>query len=134
MSTDSRPLPYGWISQIDPNTNHAFYVDTKATPPRSIWVTPYEDEQYLKEHPEAREKVGKSQGDLKPPVDDTSRRHSYGGQSSHKETHETPERPESVKAKRSFMGKLKDKAIGTKEEREAAKREAALVISFLEWP
>jgi hypothetical protein len=28
------------------------------------------------------------------------------------------------------MGKLKDKAIGTKEEREAAKREQALVIGF----
>jgi hypothetical protein len=31
------------------------------------------------------------------------------------------------KGKRGFFGKLKDKAIGTKEEREAHKREQALV-------
>jgi hypothetical protein len=51
-----RPLPYGWISQVDSNSGHRFYVDTKANPPRSIWVHPLEDEQYLREHPEAREK------------------------------------------------------------------------------
>ncbi|KAJ7900205.1 hypothetical protein B0H14DRAFT_2672715, partial [Mycena olivaceomarginata] len=51
-----RPLPYGWISQVDSGSGHTFYVDTKATPPRSIWVHPLDDEQYLREHPEVREK------------------------------------------------------------------------------
>jgi hypothetical protein len=59
MPEDQRPLPYGWITQTDPNTNHPFYVDTKAKPPRSIWVHPYDDEQYLKEHPDVKEKVAK---------------------------------------------------------------------------
>jgi hypothetical protein len=137
MSTNSAPLPYGWITQIDPTTNHPFFVDTKATPPRSIWVHPYEDEQYLKEHPDVREKVGrdKPSNDLKPPVDD-SRRHSYGGESSKKVDNE-PSRPGSASGQakpRSFMGKLKDKAIGTKEEREAAKQRAALVIDVCHIP
>ncbi|KAJ3721562.1 hypothetical protein C8R42DRAFT_667804 [Lentinula raphanica] len=109
------PLPYGWIEQY--HEGHRYYVDTKANPPRSIWVHPYEDEQYLREHPDVREKVrpSSSQGlnSKKPSYNDEerTRRHSYNGESSRA--------PKG--AKRGFFGKLKDKAIGTKEEREAEK-------------
>ncbi|KAF8758943.1 Rhamnogalacturonan lyase B, N-terminal [Rhizoctonia solani] len=39
MEDESRPLPKGWV-------------DTKTNPPRSIWVHPFEDEQFQREHPE----------------------------------------------------------------------------------
>ena len=109
-------------------------MDTKADPPRAIWTHPYEDEQYLREHPEVREKVSslakqqvsKDSGHTGP-----ARRHSFNG---HDSTSMTPdERPMSPdsskkgKEKRGFFGKLKDKAIGTKEEREAYKKEQARV-------
>lgn len=37
---ERRPLPEGWIRQFDQASGHHFYVDTRATPPRSIWVHP----------------------------------------------------------------------------------------------
>ncbi|KAI0319868.1 hypothetical protein OF83DRAFT_1082009, partial [Amylostereum chailletii] len=132
MSTDEPPLPFGWIKEHDPTTDHPFYVDTKANPPRAIWVHPYEDEQYLNEHPDVREKVGNIMKQYhadqlnspNPPRSD--RRHSFGGRDNaaiHEPT--SPSSPSSSKdkGKRSFLGKMKDKAIGTKEERDAYKRE-----------
>lgn len=47
-----RPLPHGWIRQYDPSTHHNFFVDTLAKPPRSIWIHPFDDEQYQREHPD----------------------------------------------------------------------------------
>jgi len=109
------PLPYGWSKEFDPSSNHWFYVDTKATPPRAIWTHPYFDEQYREEHPDVKEKI-----DLKPPV--IQRRHSFHGQSDQerKATLDSQPNPAAPSPrKRGFFGKLKDKAIGTKEEREA---------------
>lgn len=40
---DDRPLPQGWVKQWDNNYNRYFYVDTRATPPRSIWVHPNDE-------------------------------------------------------------------------------------------
>jgi hypothetical protein len=128
-----RSLPYGWVQEFDPDKNHPFWVDTKADPPRAIWTHPYEDEQYLREHPEVREKVsslaqqeGSKDSSRKP-----ARRHSFGGQgSSSMVPDERPTSPDSSKKgkeKRGFFGKLKDKAIGTKEEREAYKKEQAKI-------
>ncbi|PRQ77322.1 hypothetical protein AAT19DRAFT_8390 [Rhodotorula toruloides] len=45
-SHDSRPLPDGWIEQYDSNHQRTFWVDTKATPPRSIWTHPLDDPEY----------------------------------------------------------------------------------------
>jgi len=122
------PLPYGWIREIDPAHNHPYYVDTKANPPRSIWVHPYEDEQYLSEHPDVREKVGKASADLRPPADD-QRRHSYSGEGNQKvsEIAGSSSNPglNDKEKKRGLLAKLKDKAIGTKEEREAERRHEA---------
>ncbi|KAJ4002475.1 hypothetical protein F5050DRAFT_26719 [Lentinula boryana] len=113
------PLPYGWKKQYH-ESGHPYYVDTKSNPPRSIWTHPYEDEQYLREHPDAREKVrplsSQGLGSQKQSLNEKeTRRHSYNGQSS-----KAP-----IGHKRGFFGKLKDKAIGTKEEREAEKARMA---------
>ncbi|KAJ6621603.1 hypothetical protein B0H10DRAFT_2016606 [Mycena sp. CBHHK59/15] len=113
-----RPLPYGWIKELDAASGHSFYVDTKATPPRSIWVHPLEDEQYLIEHPEAREKARPDHKSTPsysapstPPVG-SSDRAAYAA-------------PAGKPEKRGLFSKLKDKAIGTKEERELEKRHKA---------
>ncbi|CAE6414665.1 unnamed protein product [Rhizoctonia solani] len=52
MEDESRPLPKGWVRDYDHTNKHHFYVDTTANPPRSIWVHPFEDEQFQREHPE----------------------------------------------------------------------------------
>ncbi|KAJ6574978.1 hypothetical protein B0H19DRAFT_1126624 [Mycena capillaripes] len=116
-----RPLPPGWISQVDNSSGHRFWVDTKANPPRSIWVHPLEDEQYLREHPEAREKARPAADEKQsqysapptPPVASSSDRAGYASPSGPK--------PE----KHGLFGKLKDKVVGTKEEREQEKRHKA---------
>lgn len=47
MEDEHRPLPEGWVRQWDDKEQHQFFVDTKANPPRSIWVHPHDDETYL---------------------------------------------------------------------------------------
>ncbi|ETW86955.1 hypothetical protein HETIRDRAFT_406787 [Heterobasidion irregulare TC 32-1] len=128
MTTDEIPLPYGWIREVDPRTGHPFYVDTKADPPRSIWIHPYEDEQYLSEHPDVKEKIGSVMDHHASPDDKPSnpRRHSYSGLTSPDMlVDEGGSRTPKENKKRNFFGKMKDKAIGTKEEREQYNREMA---------
>ncbi|KAH9082195.1 hypothetical protein EDB83DRAFT_2336973 [Lactarius deliciosus] len=130
------------ISLLRRSLTYHLKVDTKADPPRAIWTHPYEDEQYLREHPEVREKVGNltQQQDSKDPSGSKpSRRHSFNGRDSNSmvsDEHPTsPDASQKGKEKRGFFGKLKDKAIGTKEEREAYKKEQARVrlldVAFL---
>jgi hypothetical protein len=47
MEDEMRALPPGWVRSFDPQEGHQFFVDTTADPPRSIWVHPYDDEQFL---------------------------------------------------------------------------------------
>ena len=151
MTTDRYPLPFGWIKEFDRASGFPYYVcpslssaavldtdlhssrkvDTKADPPRSIWIHPYEDELYLKAHPDVREKIkaggrpGSSEANVDPPsFEESQRRHSFGeASSSSRPKPTTTSAAKSSKPKdRHFFGKLKDKAIGTKEEREAEKR------------
>ncbi|EMD42165.1 hypothetical protein CERSUDRAFT_70547 [Gelatoporia subvermispora B] len=147
MAFDPTRLPDGWVQEFDPNNNHPFWVDTRANPPRSIWVHPYEDEQFLKEHPDIRDKLaqlrakGAGPDDNPPPY--SPRRHSYSGTSSNSRlnvprpggandrnatSHPPSPAPGASAKQRGFFGKLKDKAIGTKEEREAAQREQERVM------
>lgn len=57
MEDENRPLPEGWVRQFDPVEQHQFFVNTKANPPRSIWVHPYDDPEYLDTlSPEERKK------------------------------------------------------------------------------
>ncbi|CCC14445.1 unnamed protein product [Sordaria macrospora k-hell] len=53
MEDELRPLPEGWVRTYDPETNHQFFVDTKADPFRSIWHHPYDDDQFLNSLPPA---------------------------------------------------------------------------------
>jgi len=133
-------LPDGWVREYDPRTKHPFWVDTKAKPPRSIWVHPFEDEEFLREHPDIRDRLTKGMNDTpsERPPPYSPRRHSTGSvpvgstlgvpssanrnPTSHPGTPRDDSRP---KHHRGFMEKLKDKTIGTKEEREAAKRQEA---------
>jgi len=59
MSDGPPSLPYGWVQEMDRTYNHPYYVDTNVKPPRATWGHPYEDAQYLCEHPEVREILGK---------------------------------------------------------------------------
>lgn len=107
-------------------------MDTKADPPRAIWTHPYEDEEYLREHPDVREKVGslarQQESNASP---SKPRRHSFNGRDSDSmvpgDDNPLPDPSKKATQKRGFFGKLKDKAIGTKEEREAYKKEQARV-------
>jgi hypothetical protein len=104
-------------------------------------VHPYEDEQYLKDHPEVRgRESGKYTAPSGPPPENrrrswtkeadeprpsTERRASRSqtrAQNAHPVAH-----PDASHEKRGFFGKMKDKAIGTKEEREAQKAQEAEV-------
>ncbi|KAJ3928312.1 MAG: hypothetical protein NXY57DRAFT_533372 [Lentinula lateritia] len=53
---DDIPLPEGWVEEFH-ESGHPYYVDTLANPPRSIWIHPYEDEVYLRQHPEDQGKL-----------------------------------------------------------------------------
>ncbi|KZT05979.1 uncharacterized protein LAESUDRAFT_813206 [Laetiporus sulphureus 93-53] len=77
------PLPEGWVQDYDQRANHPFWVDTRANPPRSIWVHPYEDEQFLREHPDIRDRLAAASASANPnlaPPPYTPRRHSFSGQ------------------------------------------------------
>jgi len=37
MEDEHRELPPGWIRRYDEGSQHQFFVDTEAKPPRSIW-------------------------------------------------------------------------------------------------
>jgi hypothetical protein len=47
MEDEARPLPPGWTRCYDTHYSHQYFVDTNASPPRSIWHHPYDDEQFL---------------------------------------------------------------------------------------
>jgi len=112
----------------------ALQVDTKADPPGAIWTHPYDDEQYLREHPDVREKVqslARQQQKSNDSSPSNPRRHSFND---HDSAGMVPEHDvansdssKKRKEKRGFFGKLKDKAIGTKEEPGPYKREQARV-------
>lgn len=124
----SIPLPSGWIEQFDNDANHPFWVDTNAKPARSIWTHPYEDEEYVREHPQAREEVNEvrrlmqqqTHGDRQGQHRDSSKERGYHSTGS--EGSGGSKGSAGGTKKKGFMEKIKDKAIGTKEEREQQRR------------
>lgn len=138
MEDETRRLPKGWVRSYDPTSNHQYFVDTTKDPPRSIWVHPYDDEQYLStlssDERERIEEESMGRGNKHPPSnediiaassddEDASSTHqtsSYSG--------ELPPRDEGKgKGKeRSFGRKFKDKVTGTThEEREVQRKKRA---------
>ncbi|KAG9001074.1 hypothetical protein FRB94_007135 [Tulasnella sp. JGI-2019a] len=125
MEDEERPLPDGWVRQFDRNSSHHFYVDTRANPPRSIWVHPFEDPQWQREHaasvgpppgPPPGHTDAKLRKERPEEKGDKGDKAQAGGQSSSSSAGDQ---------KRGFFGKLKDDVIGTKEERAAAKEKKA---------
>ncbi|KAK0652679.1 hypothetical protein B0T16DRAFT_320693 [Cercophora newfieldiana] len=113
MEDELRPLPEGWVRTFDPASQHQFFVDTKADPPRSIWHHPYDDEQFLQTlSPAARESIRASgripnKADFAAEPTDEDAFHSDGSAS----------RP-----RRKLGRKLKDKITGTTHEQREAER------------
>ena len=137
MEDEQRPLPTGWVRTYDPEHHHQFFVDTTKDPPRSIWVHPYDDDEYLSTlTSEQRERIEEeSLGRGHPPskedimashTDDEEDYHTPTSPSGHSGG-ELPPRPTAGKGKgrddRSFGRKFKDKVTGmTHEERENQRR------------
>lgn len=149
MEDEARPLPKGWVRTFDPESEHQFFVDTTADPPRSIWHHPYDDDEFLDKLPAAeRERIEQESmtsylgnGKHDPSMEDYIHSHSdleddathstAAGSSSSAAHTELPPRPDGKdkgKGKdRSFGRKLKDKVTGTTHEerqRQRAAREA----------
>ena len=123
MEDELRELPPGWVRSFDPESSHQYFVDTRADPPRSIWVHPYDDEQYLSTlSPEERNKHTRLHRTM--PLDDVVAEDSDAEDA-------LPPRPGKANATadpsqptgiHKFSRKLKDKLTGqTHEERERAR-------------
>ncbi|KAF2716882.1 hypothetical protein K431DRAFT_289045 [Polychaeton citri CBS 116435] len=135
MEDLNRPLPPGWVRTFDPKTEHQFFVDTTKEPPRSVWVHPYDDEEYLGSlSSEERERIEQesigrrqtSKADLMAEhtdEDESPTTHTAAaGSSAHPEL---PPRPDGGrgKGKESLGRRFKDKVTGTThEEREAERK------------
>jgi len=107
---------------------HQFFVDTKANPPRSIWVHPYDDEEYIKSIPDSHP----SQQGQQSRLPEQSTHHEMSNTLSASEIRErreaqdnrTKQATEEEQADRGFGEKLKDKLTGsTKKERDQKKRQ-----------
>ncbi|KAI3397429.1 hypothetical protein diail_10760 [Diaporthe ilicicola] len=138
MEDSARTLPDGWLRQYDPQTHHQFFVDTTATPPRSIWHHPYDDEQYLASLPgHERERIRNLQRvhsladiEAESSDDDTDHGHGYGQQPSTGSAAGAGTQPglldtgpEKLSKPEKFGRKLKDKLTSSTHQERAAKRE-----------
>lgn len=133
MEDENRPIPKGWIRSFDPQSHHQFFVDTTKDPPRSIWIHPYDDEQYLSTLPShERERIEQeSMGRGHPPSkadimaehtdEEDDSHHTHSGTSS---SAELPPRPDAKGKKAGGFGrKLKDKVTGTTHEQREQERQ-----------
>jgi hypothetical protein len=96
-------------------SGHAFYVDTRSKPPRSIWQHPYDDPTYLQSLPDTH------------PANPNSTE-AKQARSKYDEMMDKARKEREMKQqeKRSTGGKLKDKLLGsTKAEREEKRRKKA---------
>lgn len=139
MEDEARPLPTGWIRQWDTKEHHQFYVDTKADPPRSIWVHPLDDDETwrnlsseekerlqaeeakLQHHHVAPESSKSSHHDTKPPLDTKPSQAppEHFPSDLPPRTSQSQPHVSGTQQKKGFTERLKDKVTGmTHEERE----------------
>ncbi|KAK4113390.1 hypothetical protein N656DRAFT_797266 [Canariomyces notabilis] len=123
MEDELRPLPPGWVREFDPETQHQFFVDTKTSPPRSIWHHPYDDETFLNSLPPTeREQIRASQSGLfqrRPSAADlVAEQTDEDGSDSDTHTHTHAHTHRTIKLGR----KLKDHLTGTTHEERVAER------------
>nr|POE64870.1 hypothetical protein CFP56_69562 [Quercus suber] len=140
MEDEQRPLPKGWVRTYDPTSNHQFFVDTTADPPRSTWHHPYDDDEYLSTlSGEERERIEQESLGRGHPIsnadiiahhtdeedEDDQPHHSMPSRNA-----ELPPRPsagagaasDKGKGKQTFGRKLKDRVTGTTHEERARER------------
>ncbi|GAA6013631.1 hypothetical protein JCM10207_004796 [Rhodosporidiobolus poonsookiae] len=132
MMDEARPLPQGWRREFDPNSQHYFYVDTNATPPRSIWTHPLDDPDYLSAHPkEAQELASSFSPPVEPPSDSKHPdAHAVGkGEDlspapsrDHVSAYEGKGKGKEKEEKRTLGRRMKDKLTGTTHEQRVAER------------
>jgi len=133
MEDENRPLPKGWVRTFDPTNSHQFFVDTTKDPPRSIWVHPYDDDEYLSTlSTEERERIEQeSMGRGHPPskadilagdTDDEDDHHPTASSSAHHDQDLPPRVGGKGKGKQTFGRKLKDKLTGMTHEERAEER------------
>ncbi|SCV71692.1 BQ2448_3280 [Microbotryum intermedium] len=118
METELMELPKGWVREFDANSQHVYYVDTTKNPPRSIWVHPYEDPEYLSSIPDTERTRLFGEADPQ----------HQGSNSAHASTSAGSSAPQQQRQaeKRSLGRKLKDKMTNsTHEERQAERRRRA---------
>ncbi|KAF2197977.1 hypothetical protein GQ43DRAFT_443764 [Delitschia confertaspora ATCC 74209] len=124
MEDESRPLPPGWVRQFDTESHHQFFVDTTKNPPRSIWVHPYDDDEYLSTlSPEERKKLTRIHRTVT--LDDITAESSdeEGGHHATLPPRTQPAGGPQLSGIHKFGRKMKDKVTGsTHEERERARR------------
>lgn len=132
MEDETRPLPKGWVRQFDSKQSHHFYVDTKTSPPRSIWHHPYDDDQYLSTLPSAeRERIQEltrqpSMHDVMAwSSDEEGEHHPHFPKNTNSTgagTSELPPRDTKVSGSSKFGRKMKDKLTQTTHEQREAER------------
>lgn len=137
MEDENRPLPEGWVRTYDPEHEHQFFVDTTKDPPRSVWVHPYDDDEYLSSlTSEERERIQEESMHRGHPPSKADIMAAHSDEEDHYEPAsassapgELPPRPEGKgkgRDDRSFGRKWKDKITGTThEEREQERRQRA---------
>lgn len=124
MEDEMRDLPAGWVRSFDAQSQHQFFVDTRANPPRSIWVHPYDDDDYLATlSPDERKQHARMKRTMT--LDDLA-----AEDSDDDDAHRLPPRTKPTDAAptglHKFSRKLKDKVTGsTHTEREAARAKRA---------
>ncbi|KAK0755057.1 hypothetical protein B0T18DRAFT_435263 [Schizothecium vesticola] len=110
MEDELRPLPPGWVRTYDPETQHQFFVDTSRDPPRSIWVHPHDDDEYLASLPaEERARLR-----LRPSTPEAAMHDTTDEEHEHE--------PAAQQPKKKLGRKLKDKITGTTHEQRARER------------
>ena len=128
MEDENRPLPSGWVRQFDAQSQHQFFVDTTAKPPRSIWHHPYDDETYLSTLPsEERQRVEGIHG-----IHRTPSHRDIAAESSADDEHFYPQttggqsKQQQPKGLSKFGRRMKDKMTGTThQEREQERQQRA---------
>ena len=134
LDDEQRDLPEGWVRCFDPKQQHHFYVE-EATK-RAIWVHPYDDPEFLQSLPDTHPanpnskqgKAARKQSEdellaLKKREEERKARKAAKGKGGNAEGSSAAAAGTSGHADhdRNWIQRQKDKAIGTKEEREQKK-------------
>ncbi|ORY70967.1 uncharacterized protein BCR38DRAFT_331317 [Pseudomassariella vexata] len=126
MEDELRELPPGWVRTYDPETNHQFFVDTRADPaPRSIWHHPYDDDEYMKSLPaEERTRIkGLVRHPMQEDITAETTDDEEGEGTHHQNLSLGHGKPQQKHKQTGFGRRLKDKLTGSTHEQRLAARQ-----------